>query len=156
DVFDRNRAAIAVEHDEDGEPNRGFRRGNREHDQRKYLSDDVAEMSGERNQIDVDRQQNQFDRHQNDDHVLAVEEDAENPEREQDRGDRKIMSEPNGHGLPPRPCPGRTWRISIDIAGVRATCSAMFWRRTRTRCCSVSTMAPTMATSRISPATSKK
>ena len=34
---------------------------------------------------------------EDDDHVLAVEEDAENPEREQDRGDREIVAEADGH-----------------------------------------------------------
>src|ERR1039457_2603483 len=156
DVFDRDRAAVAVIDHEDGEPDRGFRRGHREHQERVDLADDVAEMTGEGDQIDVDRQQNQLDRHQDDDDVLAVEEDAEDPEREQDRGNREIMAEPDGHVLLPRPCPLRTLTISIAVAGVRATWSEMFCRRTRTRCCSVSTMAPTMAISRIMPAASKK
>src|SRR5664279_4365064 len=151
DVFDRDRAAVAVIDHEDGEPDGGFRRRHREHQERVDLPDDVAEMAGKRDQIDVDREQYQLDRHQDDDHVLAVEEDAENPEREQDRGNREIMSEPDGHVLLPRPCPLRTLTISIAVAGVRAFCSGMFCRRTRTRCCSVSTMAPTMATSRIMP-----
>src|SRR5665811_2150367 len=156
DVFDRDRAAVAVVDHEDGKPNRRFRGRDGEHQKRKDLADDVAEMGGEGDQIDVDREQDQLDRHQDDDHVLAVEEDAENPEREQDGGNREIMSEPDGHVLLPRPCPVRTLTISIAVAGVRAFCSGMFCRRTRTRCWSVSTMAPTMATSRIMPAASKK
>src|SRR6185312_5049853 len=156
DVFDRDRALAAVEDHQNREPDGGFRRRHREHQQRVDLTDDVAEMSGEGDQVDIDREQDQFDRHQDDDDVLAVEEDAEDPEREQDGADREIMSEPDRHALPPSPCPGRTCRISIDISGVRAFCTAMFCRRTRTRCCSVSTMAPTMETSRIMPAASKK
>src|SRR5512146_372428 len=113
-------------------------------------------MAGEGDQVDVDRQQDQLDRHQDDDDVLAVEEDAENSKREQDGGDRQIMSEPDGHVLLPRPCPDRTLTTSIAVAGVRAFCAGMFCRRTRTRCCSVSTIAPTMAISRIMPAASKK
>src|ERR1700681_4097337 len=109
-------------------------------------------MGGERDQIDIDREQDQLDRHQDDDNVLAVEEDAENPEREQDRGDGKIMAKADSHGLLPRPCPERTLTISIDMAGVRETCAEMLWRRTRSLWRSVSTMAPIMATSRIMPA----
>src|SRR5665811_530126 len=156
DVFDRDRAAVAVVDHEDGKPNRRVRGRDGEHQKRKNLADDVAEMGGEGDQIDVDREQDQLDRHQDDEHVLAVEEDAENPEREQDRGDREIMSKADGHVLLPRPCPVRTLRTSIAVAGVRATCSEMSCRRTRSLWRSVSTIAPTMATSRIMPAASKK
>src|SRR5450830_378000 len=155
DVFDRDRAAVAVIDHEDGEPDRGFRRRHREHQERVDLPDDVAEIAGEGDQVDVDREQDQLDRHQDDDHVLAVEEDAENPEREQDGGNREIMSEPDGHVLLPRPWPVRTLRTSIAIAGVRATCVGISWRFTRSLWRSVSMMAPIMATSRINPAASK-
>src|ERR1035437_6737632 len=155
DVFDRDRAAVAVIDHEDGEPDRGFRRRHREHQERVDLPDDVAEMAGKGDQIDVDREQDQLDRHQDDDHVFAVEEDAENPEREQDRGDREIMSKANGHVLLPRPCPVRTFRIFIAVAGVRATCVGISWRFTRSLWRSVSTLAPTMATSRTMTAAPK-
>ena len=45
-----------------------------------------------------------------------------------------------------------TLRTSTAVAGVRATCSAMFWRLTPDLWRRVSTMAPIMATSRIRPA----
>src|SRR5574340_684765 len=156
DVVDRNRTLVAIEDDKNGKPDSSFRRRDGEHDQRINLPNDIAETRREGDEIDVDREQDQFDRHQDDDDVLAVEEDAENAEREQDRGDREIVPEADRHALPPRPCPGRTWRSSIDISGVRAFCAAILCRRTRTRCCRVSTMAPTMATSRIRPAASKQ
>src|SRR5450830_851503 len=156
DVFNRDRAAVAIVDHQNGKPDRRFRGRDREHQERKNLADDVAKMGGEGDHVDVDREQDQFDRHQDDDHVLAVEEDAENPEREQDRGDREIMSKANGHVLLPRPCPVRTFRILIAVAGVRATCVGISWRFTRSLWRSVSTMAPTMATSRIMPAASKK
>src|SRR5580700_29862 len=153
DVFNRDRTAVAEIGDEDGEPDRGFRRGDRQHDQRIDLADDVAEKRRERHQVDVDGEQDQLDRHQNDDDVLAVEKDAENPEREQDRGDRQIVTEPDGHG---RPCPDLTLTTSMALARVRASCSPTRCRRTSGLCCSVITMAPIMATSRITPAASKK
>src|SRR5450756_281790 len=143
DVFDRDRAAVAVVDHEDGKPNRRFRGRDGEHQKRKDLADDVAEMGGEGDQVDVDREQDQLDRHQDDDHVLAVEEDAENPEREQDGGDREIMAKTDGHVLLPRPWPVRTLRTSIAIAGVRATCVGISWRFTRSLWRSVSTVSYT-------------
>src|SRR5258707_4467680 len=156
DVFDRDRAAVAIEHDKNSEPDRRFGRGNRQNEQRIDLSHDVAHMRRERDQINIDGKQDQLDRHQDDDDVPAVEKNPEDPEREQDCSDRKIVTKANGHVLLPSPCPDRTFTISIDAAGIRATCSPISWRRTRTRCCSVSMMAPTIATSTIMPAASKK
>src|SRR5450759_1338053 len=148
DVFNRDRTAIAEIDHENGKPDRRFRGRDREHQERENLADDVAHMGGEGDQIDVDREQDQLDRHQDDDHVLAVEKDAENPEREQDGGDREIMSEPDGHVLLPRPWPLRTpLRMSIASLGSRMTCVGMSWRLTRSLWRRVSTMAPIMATS---------
>src|SRR3546814_5434199 len=59
-------------------------------------------MRRERDQIDVHRQKHQLDRHQNDDDVLPVEEDAEDAEREQDRRHGQIMREADRHHTPPR------------------------------------------------------
>ena len=78
----RDRAAVAEEDNENGKADGGFRRGDRQHEQREDLPDDVAEMGRERHQVDVDGEQDQLDRHQDDDDVLAVQEDAENAERE--------------------------------------------------------------------------
>src|SRR5262245_28348169 len=113
-------------------------------------------MRRESDQGDFDCDQNQRDRHQDNDHVLAVKKNAENSEREQDRSDGQIVTKTNDHGLPPHPWPGRTLTISMEAAGVRVTCAAIFWRRTRVRWCSVSTMAPIIATSRMMPAAWKK
>jgi hypothetical protein len=52
----------------------------------------VVQEERERHQVEVHRKQDQFDRHQDDDDVLAVEEDAEHAKREQDRPDREIMA----------------------------------------------------------------
>src|SRR5580704_3365717 len=124
DVFDRDRAAIAEIGDEDGEPDGGFRRRHREHDERIDLADDVAEEGRERHQVDVDREQDELDRHQDDDDVLAVEKNSQNADREQDGGDRQIMAEPDGHDGPPSPCPDLTLTISIAVSRRRATWSA--------------------------------
>src|SRR5574339_521892 len=122
DVLNRDGAAIAEENNKNGEADGGFRRRDRQYEKREDLADDVAEMRGKRDQIDIDREQDELDRHQDDDDVLAVQEDAEDPEREQDGGNREIMSKPDGHRLLPSPCPVRALTTSIDMAGVRS-----FW-----------------------------
>src|ERR1700676_3155799 len=80
DVLDRDRAAIAVEGNDDGKPDRRFGGGDGEHDQGEDLADEIAQEGGEGDEVDVDGEQNQLDRHQDDDDVLAVDEDAENAE----------------------------------------------------------------------------
>src|SRR3954469_24298595 len=161
DVFDRDRTAVAEINHQHGKPDRRFRRRHRQHQQRKYLAHDVAEEGGERHQVDVDREQDQFDRHEDDDDVLAVEEDAENPKREQDRTDSQIVSETDGHFTPPaasascRPCPAATLRTLMASSGVRAFCTLMSCRLTEALWRKVSTMAPIMATSSTMPASWK-
>src|SRR5579872_6101230 len=144
DVLDRDRAAIAVEGNHDGEPDRRLGGGNGEHDQRIDLPDEIAEERGEGDEVEIDGEQDQLDRHQDDDDVLAVDEDAENAEREQNRGHGQIMGQSDDHV---RPLPGSTLRISMMAA--RATCTAIDWRLTPTLWRSVSTIAPIMATSRM-------
>ena len=46
---------------------------------------------GERNKIHVHRQQHQFDRHQQDNHVLPVQENTDNADGEQNRPENKVM-----------------------------------------------------------------
>src|SRR6476660_7301676 len=97
-----------------------------DHQEREALPDDVAEEGRERHEVDVDGEQDQLDRHQDDDDVLAVQEDAEDPERKQDRADRKIVSEPDRHFTHSAaseswsPCPDATLRSAIAMSGVRA------------------------------------
>src|SRR3954463_5425795 len=103
DVLNRDRATVAEIDHQDGETDRSFSGGDSEHQKREDLADDVAEKGRERNEVDVDGEQDQLDRHQDDDDVLAVQEDAENAEREQDRGDRQVVTEANGHIRSPAP-----------------------------------------------------
>ena len=72
-----------------------------------------SEVGREGDEVDVDREQDQLDRHQDDDDVLAVEEDAEHAEREQDRGDGEIVASPiMPSPAPQTPCPDVTLRTS--------------------------------------------
>src|SRR3546814_9644270 len=67
------------------------------------ISDWSSDVCSSDLQVDVHRQEKKFDRHQDDDDVLAVQEDAEDPQGEEDRGDREIVSEADfQHGVTPR------------------------------------------------------
>src|SRR6185503_11830949 len=106
-------------------------------------------MGRERDQVDVNRAPDQLDRHQDHDHVLAVQEDAEHAEGEQDRGDGEVMAEADlEHQMP---LPGWTLRTSMEPSRVRASWLAIFWRRTPSRRRRVSTMAPIIAISSTIP-----
>src|SRR5438270_3398583 len=161
DVFNRDRAAIAVVHYEHGKTDRRFRRGHCEYQQREHLADNVAQEGRERHQVDVDREQDQLDRHQYDNDVLAVEEDAEDTERKENCADRKIMPKPDRHrthsaaSASCSPCPEATLRTVMASSGVRAFCTLMSCRLTLALWRKVSTMAPIIATNSTMPASWK-
>src|SRR2546423_9973713 len=161
DVFNGNRPAIAEVHHQHGETDRRFRSRHGQHQQREHLSDDVAEEGRKCDQINVHREQDQFDGHQDDDDVLPVEKDAEDSQRKQDCPYRKIVSKTNRHcthsaaSASCSPCPEATFRTLIACPAVRAFCTLMSSRLTRTCWRNVSTMAPLMATSVSMPASCK-
>src|SRR3954454_24060219 len=158
DVFDRDRAAVAEIHHQHGKSDCSLGRRHRQHQQCEHLADDVAKEGRERHQVDVDREQDQLDRHQDDDDVLAVEKNAEDAEREQHRGDGEIMSKTDRHcthsgaSASCRPWPEATLRRLIASSGVRAFCTLMSCRLTLALWRSVSTMAPIIATKSTMPA----
>src|SRR5581483_8322935 len=163
-VLDLDGAAVAEIDDEDGKPDRRLGRGHGQHEHGEDLAGEVLQDDREGYEVDVDREQHQLDRHHDDDDVLAVEEDAENAEREQDRRDGQEMGEADMHPAhspgaatpPPRTgLPTGTLTTSTDWARVRASCSAIDWRLTSARRRKVSTMAPIIATNRMTPAASK-
>src|SRR5688500_7434150 len=100
DVVDRDRAAAAEVDDQDREPDRSLAGRHGQHEHREDLPGEVAEKGAECDEVDVHREQDQLDRHQDDDDVLAVEEDAEHAEHEQDRADGKVMAQAD-HDRPP-------------------------------------------------------
>ena len=132
----------------------GLGRGDRQHEHGEDLPGHIVQVGGEGHQVDVHGQQDQLDRHQDDDDVAAVHDDAEHPDGEQDRGDRQIVAQCNGHRSIPDP--GLIETLCVPVAGVRATCLPMSWRLTWGLWRKVSTMAPIMATSSTRPAASKK
>ncbi|KAG0755912.1 hypothetical protein G6F22_020460 [Rhizopus arrhizus] len=65
----------------------------------------AATLTREADEIDVHRQQHQFDRHQQDDDVLPVEEDTGQADGEQHRAERKHVAKGN-HGWVSSPAAG--------------------------------------------------
>src|SRR5215472_2449176 len=77
DIFDRDRASIAEIDDENGETDCGLCRRNGQHEHREDLAHEIAQKDRERHEIDADGKEHQFDGHQHDDDVLAVQENPE-------------------------------------------------------------------------------
>src|SRR5688572_23861058 len=131
DVFDRDRAAVAEVDDEDGEADGGLGGGHGQNQHGEDLAHQVAEMRREGDQVDVDGEQHELDRHQDDDDVLAVEEHAEDAQREDDGGDGQVMGKADlQHHTPPRV---GTLTSSTDCSRVRLIWREMSWRRTPSR-----------------------
>src|SRR3954454_12935943 len=77
DVVHRDGAAVAEVDDQNGETDRSLGGGDGQDEHREHLTDKVIEEYRERHQIDIDRQQDQLDGHQDDDNILPVQEDPE-------------------------------------------------------------------------------
>ncbi len=121
DVLDRDRPGVAEEADEDGEPDRRLGGGDRQHEEREDLPDQVAEIGREGDEVDVHRQQHQLDRHQDDDDVLAVDEDAHDPGDEQDRRHRQVVRRVRSLAAH-APCPGLMSTRCTAAFGSRYIC----------------------------------
>src|SRR6266849_3354166 len=140
---------VAEERHEDRQPDRGFRGRHREDEEHEHLSGDVAQLVRERDEVHVDGEQHQLDRHEDHDQVLAVEEDAGHADREEQRAEDEVVLVGN-HRVSDMPfttfsrSPGRT-----------ASCVRGSWYLVSLRVRSVMAMAATMATSRITEASSK-
>src|SRR5690606_2970080 len=87
-------AVVAEQGDQDRQADRGLRGGHGQDEEDEDLPGLVAEVARERDEIDIDREQHQLDRHQQDDHVLPVEEDACDADAEQRGAEREIVAEP--------------------------------------------------------------
>src|SRR5262249_24456670 len=129
---------------------RRLRRGHREDEEHEHLPGQVVQEMREGDEVHVDGEQHQLDRHQQHDEVLAVEEDADHADREEEPPEDQVMIERDHDAVP-----------SLGVAGVSAgsftifrrsealteTCSAGFWYLVSLRLRSVSAMAATIATS---------
>src|SRR5690606_38534551 len=86
-------APVAEQGDQDRKADRGLGRGHGEDEEHEHLAGGVAELARERDEVNVHREQHQLDAHQQDDHVLAIEEDARDADAEQRGGKREVVSE---------------------------------------------------------------
>src|SRR5436309_8096168 len=82
ELVDGDRRARSEQHDQDRQADRRFGGGDGEDEEHEDLAGHVAEVVREGDEVQVDGEQHQLDRHQQDDQVLAVEEDADHRERE--------------------------------------------------------------------------
>src|SRR5512141_1670316 len=103
DVFHSDRAAVTEINDENRKSDGGFRSRHRQDEQREHLPHQVVQERGEGDEVNVHRQEEKLYRHQNHNDVLAVQEDAEHPDREEDGGDGQVVGQSDGHDQ--APCP---------------------------------------------------
>src|SRR5690606_10153541 len=86
DFGDVDRPPVAEQRDQDRQADRGLGRGHGKDEEHEDLTGRVAEFAREGDEVDVHREQHQLDAHQQDDHVLPVEEDAGDADAEQRGG----------------------------------------------------------------------
>src|ERR1700674_2737052 len=91
EIIDVDGLQVAEKHHQDRQTDRGLRRGNGQYEEYENLSGDVVQVIREGDEIHVDREQHQLDRHQQDDDVLAVQKDPDDADREQDRAEDQEM-----------------------------------------------------------------
>src|ERR1700674_1912600 len=79
--LDVDRADVAKQQDQDRKPDRRFGGGNRQDEEDEHLAGGVAEEARERDEVEVDGEQHELDRHQHDEDVAPVEENADYADR---------------------------------------------------------------------------
>src|SRR5690625_1268280 len=173
DVGDVDRAPVAEQRYQDRQSDRRLCGRNGEDEEHENLPRRLAELAREGDEVDVDREQHQLDRHQQDDDVLAVQEDAGHGDAEQHRAKRQEMPEgqPLAHETHALPSPAGAWPSAGTSRVLRVASASMptmrsrsaasvrdwspgFWRFTPWRWRSVSTTAAMTATVRINAAIS--
>src|SRR4051794_182247 len=98
DLIQKDRLAVAVERDDDAEPDGGFGGGDDDDENREDLSGDGVliarqlQVAREGDEVQVRRVQNQLDRHEDDDDV-APREHARHADDEEERADDEELRE---------------------------------------------------------------
>ena len=155
--------AVAEQHHQDRQADGRFGRRHRQDEEHEDLPGHVAQVMREGDEVHVDRQQHQLDGHQQHDQVLAVQEDADHRQREQDAAQRQVVAERERPMLmPPRfaalgsataaRSSGAILTMRRRSAFLTATCCDGSMWRLSLRWRSVSAMAAMMATSSITAA----
>src|SRR5690606_9323915 len=88
-LLDVDAVLLAEQHDQDRKTDRRLGGGDRHDEKDVYLAIEVAQVAGEGHEVEVHREQHELDAHQQQDHVLAVEKDARDAEREQQPGEHE-------------------------------------------------------------------
>src|SRR5579871_937902 len=88
---DVDRLFVPVERENDPEADGRFRRRDRDHEDGEHLADLVLQLRRERDEVDVDRVQDQLDRHEDDDDV-APHHHAGYADDEERRGQQHVVS----------------------------------------------------------------
>src|SRR5687767_12263231 len=145
--FDVDAAPLAEQHHQDRKADRRFGRSHGENEEHEHLAVDVAEEARERDEVEVDREQHQFDTHQQQDDVLAVEEDPRDADREQDAREGQHLWQRDHSRFS-----GSTLTMRTRSSRRTATCFLTSWTFCPVRLRIVSTIAVTIATSRITAA----
>src|SRR5687768_860849 len=154
-IIDVDRAQVPEERHQDREPDGRLGGGHGEDEEDEHLPREVVQEMGEGDEVHVHRQQHQLDRHQQHDQVLAVHEDADHADREEQRAEDQEMTEGN-HGLGPSALPSDAIFTIRNRSDARTeSCAYGSWYLVALRVRSVMAMAATMATSRITAASSK-
>src|SRR5260221_2314342 len=157
EVVDVDRTEVAEERDQDREPDRRLGRRHRQYEEHEHLAREVAELVREGDEVHVDGEQHQLDRHQQDDEVLAVEEYSDHADREEQRAEDEEVLERN-HGAAPG-----VVELSIDTCFTIRRRSALFadnctagsWYLVCLLLRSVNAIAAVVTTSRITAEISK-
>src|SRR3546814_10680948 len=118
-----DRVPGAEQRDQYREAARGLGRGHGEDEEHEHLPGRIAGFARERDEVDVHREQHQLDRHQQDDHVLAVEEDAGDADEEQHRAERQVVAERK---------PLRSEEHTYELQSLMRNSYAVFFLKTNT------------------------
>ena len=76
---------VTEQHHEDGEADGRFGSRDDEYEKHEQLPRQIGKEVRKRNEVHIDRQQHQFEGHQQNNQVLAIEEYSDDADREQDR-----------------------------------------------------------------------
>jgi hypothetical protein len=79
-------ATITEKYNQDCQADCRFGRGNRQYEENEYLTGLITQVSRKRNEVKVDREQHQFNAHQQYDEIASINEDTGNAHCKQNPG----------------------------------------------------------------------
>ena len=85
-------APVAEQHHQNGQADRRFGRRHRQDEKDEHLADRVIEKPLKGDEVEIDRQQHELDRHQQDDDVFPIQKNAGHAETKEDRSKHQIIS----------------------------------------------------------------